>query len=61
MILRTYCLLTLFIISGLRIVCLFVSAFHSFWPPKAATDCQTLSFSANFYKIRLDKKYSKST
>jgi hypothetical protein len=26
-----------------------------------AADCQTLSFSASFYKIRLDKKHSKST
>jgi hypothetical protein len=24
-------------------------------------DCQTLSFSASFYKIRLDKNHSKST
>jgi hypothetical protein len=40
---------------------LFVSAFRSFWPPKAAADCQTLSFSASFYKIRLDKNHSKST
>jgi hypothetical protein len=31
---------------------LFVSASGSFWPPKAAADYQTLSFSANFYKIR---------
>jgi hypothetical protein len=23
---------------------LFVSAFRSFWPPKAAADCQTLTF-----------------
>jgi hypothetical protein len=42
-------------------MCLFVSAFRSFWPPKAAADCQTLSFSASFYKIRLGKKHSKST
>jgi hypothetical protein len=40
---------------------LFVSAFYSFWPPKAAADCQTLSFSASFYKIRLGKNHSKST
>jgi hypothetical protein len=39
---------------------LFVSAFYSFWPPKAAADCQTLSFSASFYKIRLGKTHSKS-
>jgi hypothetical protein len=32
-------------------VALFVSASGSFWPPKAAADCQTLSFSASFYKI----------
>jgi hypothetical protein len=40
---------------------LFVSAFCSFWPPKTAADWQTLSFSANFYEIRLDKNHSKST
>jgi hypothetical protein len=40
---------------------LFVSAFRSFWPPKAAADCQTLSFSVSFYKIRLGKNHSKST
>jgi hypothetical protein len=40
---------------------LFVSAFRSFWPPKAAADCQTLSFSASFYKIRFGKNHSKST
>jgi hypothetical protein len=40
---------------------LFVSAFRSFWPPKADADCQTLTFSASFYKIRLDKNHSKST
>jgi hypothetical protein len=40
---------------------LFVSAFRSFWPPKVAADCQTLNFSANFYKIRLGKNHSKST
>jgi hypothetical protein len=39
---------------------LFVSAFWSFWPPKAAADCQTLSFSDSFYKIRLGKNHSKS-
>jgi hypothetical protein len=39
----------------------FVSAFWSFWPPKAAADCQTLSFSVSFYKIRLGKNHSKST
>jgi hypothetical protein len=31
---------------------MFVLASDSFWPPKAAADCQTLSFSASFYKIR---------
>jgi hypothetical protein len=36
---------------------LFVSAFFSFWPPKAAADCQTLSFSVSFYKIRLGKNH----
>jgi hypothetical protein len=40
---------------------LFVSAFCNFWPPKAAAGCQTLSFSANFYKICLGKNHSKST
>jgi hypothetical protein len=40
---------------------LFVSVFWSFWPPKAAADCQALSFSASFYKIRLGKNHSKST
>jgi hypothetical protein len=40
---------------------LFVSASVSFWPPKAAADCQTLSFSASFYKIHLGKNYPKST
>jgi hypothetical protein len=39
---------------------LFVLAFWSFWPPKAAADCQTLSFSVSFYKIRLGKNHSKS-
>jgi hypothetical protein len=39
-------------------VCL---GFCSFWSPEAAAGCQTLSFSASFYKIRLDKNYSKST
>jgi hypothetical protein len=29
--------------------------------PKAATSCQTLSFSVSFYKIRLGKNHSKST
>jgi hypothetical protein len=40
---------------------LFVSASDSFWPPKAAADCQTLSFSASFYKIRWGKNHPKST
>ena len=40
---------------------LFVSASGSFWPPKAAADCQTLSFSASFYKIRWGKNHPKST
>jgi hypothetical protein len=39
----------------------FVSASGSFWPPKAAADCQTLSFSASFYKIRWGKNHPKST
>jgi hypothetical protein len=47
--------------SGALPMWLFVSAFRSFWPPKAAADCQTLSFSASFYKIRLGKNHSKST
>jgi hypothetical protein len=41
--------------------CMFVSAFRSFWPLKAVADCQTLSFSDSFYKIRLGKNHSKST
>jgi hypothetical protein len=40
---------------------LFVSASGSFWPPKAAADCQTLSFSASFYKTRWGKNHPKST
>jgi hypothetical protein len=40
---------------------LFVSASGSFWPPRAAADCQTLSFSASFYKIRWEKNHPKST
>jgi hypothetical protein len=40
---------------------LFVSASGSFWPPKAAADCQTLSFSASFYKICWGKNHLKST
>jgi hypothetical protein len=40
---------------------LFVSASVCFWPPKATADCQTLSFSASFYKIRWDKNHAKST
>jgi hypothetical protein len=40
---------------------LFVSASGSFWPPKAAADCQTFSFLASFYKICWDKKHPKST
>jgi hypothetical protein len=40
---------------------LFVSASGSFWSPKAAADCQTLSFLASFYKIRWSKNHPKST
>jgi hypothetical protein len=40
---------------------LFVSTFRTFWPLKAVANCQTLSFSASFYKICLGKNYSKST
>jgi hypothetical protein len=40
---------------------LFVSVSGRFWLPKAAADCQTLSFSASFYKISWDKKQLKST
>jgi hypothetical protein len=43
------------------LMALFVSASGSFWPPKAAADCQTLSFSASFYKIRWGKNHLKST
>jgi hypothetical protein len=42
-------------------VALFVSAFRSFWPLKDVTDCQTLNFSASFYKIRWGKNHSKLT
>jgi hypothetical protein len=38
---------------------LFVSASGNFWPPKAAADCQTLSFSVSFYKIRWGKNHLK--
>jgi hypothetical protein len=38
-----------------RTMALFVSDSGSFWPPKAAADCQTFSFSVNFYKIRWAK------
>jgi hypothetical protein len=40
---------------------MFVSASGSFWPPKAAADCQTLNFSVSFYKIRWGKNHPKST
>jgi hypothetical protein len=40
---------------------LFVSASGSFWSPITAADCQTLSFSASFYKICLGKNHPKST
>jgi hypothetical protein len=40
---------------------LFVSVFCRLWPPKAIADCQTLSFLASLYKIRLGKNHSKST
>jgi hypothetical protein len=43
------------------IMSLFVLASGGFWPPKAAADCQTLSFSASFYKIRWGKNHPKST
>jgi hypothetical protein len=36
---------------------LFVSTSGSFWPPKAAANYQTLSFSASFYKIRWGKNH----
>jgi hypothetical protein len=39
----------------------FVLASGSFWPLKAAADCQTLSFSASFYKIYWGKNHPKST
>jgi hypothetical protein len=42
-----------------KTMALFVSASGSFWPPKAVADCQTLSFSASFYKIRWGQKPSK--
>jgi hypothetical protein len=40
---------------------MFVSASGSFCPPKAAADCQTLSFLDSLYKIGWNKNYSKST
>jgi hypothetical protein len=40
---------------------LFVSDSGSFWPPKATADCQTLSFSASFYKVCSSKNHPKST
>jgi hypothetical protein len=40
---------------------LFVSASGSFWSPKTVANCQTLSFSVSFYKIRLGKNHPKST
>jgi hypothetical protein len=48
-------------ILGRRQLRLFVSASGSFLPPKAATNCQTLSFSDSFYKIRFSKNHPKST
>jgi hypothetical protein len=45
----------------LNSLALFVSASGSFWPPKAAADRQTLSFSASFYEIRWCKNHPKST
>jgi hypothetical protein len=45
--------------SRRNIMGLFVSTSGSFWPPKATADCQTLSFSASFYKIRWGQKPSK--
>jgi hypothetical protein len=47
--------------SLLTCSCLFVSASGSFWPPKATAYCQTLSFSASFYKIYWGKNHLKST
>jgi hypothetical protein len=48
--------------SGMKeTLTLFVSASGSFWSPKAAADCQTLSFSASFYKIHWGKNHPKST
>jgi hypothetical protein len=48
-------------LPGSETKCPFGSAFRSFWSPKAVAACQTLTFSTNFYKIRLDKNHSKST
>jgi hypothetical protein len=57
--------LSIFFLEGNSPACqfmaLFVSASDSFWPPKAAADCQTLSFSASFYKICWGKNHLKST
>jgi hypothetical protein len=54
-------------VSFVALVALLLSSSHSnhasrsFWPPKAPVDCQTLSFSASFYKIRWGKNHPKST
>jgi hypothetical protein len=40
--------------------CLF-RLFAPYWLPKAAVDCQTLSFSVSLYKICLSKNHLKST
>jgi hypothetical protein len=50
--------------AGVEATCqvdLFVLVSGSFWPPKTAADCQTLCFSASFYKIRWGKNHPKST
>jgi hypothetical protein len=47
--------------SGATAINVFVSASDSFWTPKADVDCQTLSFSASFYKIRWGENHPKST
>jgi hypothetical protein len=46
--------------TSLAPLALFILASGSFWPPKAVADCQTLSFSASFYKIRWGKNHPKS-
>jgi hypothetical protein len=61
-VMQTTTILSCVPMSGMKeTLTLFVSASGSFWSPKAAADCQTLSFSASFYKIHWGKNHPKST